>query len=240
MSSNKSILNKTEVVDICSFCQKNFKPPNFESIFCDGCKTWIHLSCSGLSKHNFNFYSYNSDLFYCKYCAKKFEFKVVGTEDFCKNCFKRFTSNDKCVYCEGCFKWIHYKCVSIPKENFNKICKNDLPFFCETCSLKISVCYKCNSVCKNSKNCLTCFLCNNKCHFKCATEKNVKKGDYKFYCDRCKESVFPFQNVDNFDCDCFYKSVKPIIPEKKKQRALLRFLGYPWFKEHVFYLLNLF
>ena len=26
---------------------------------------------------------------------------------------------------------------------------------------------------------------------------------------------------------------------KKKQRVLLRFLGYPWFKEHVFYLLNL-
>ena len=64
----------------------------------------------------------------------------------------------------------------------------------------MSVCYKCNSVCKNSKNCLTCFLCNNKCHFKCASEKNVKlsqfqQGSCKFYCDVCKESVFPFQNV---------------------------------------------
>ena len=84
MSSNKSILNKTEVVDICSFCQKNFKPPNFESIFCDGCKTWIHLSCSGLSKHNFNFYSYNSDLFYCKYCAKNLSLKLLGLRTFVK------------------------------------------------------------------------------------------------------------------------------------------------------------
>ena len=129
MSLYKTKLVKTALVEICRVCKNDFKPPNFESIYCDGCKRWIHLNCSGLSKLNFNFYSYNSDLFYCKNCTNNFKFDIVGSEDFCKICFKRFSSKDKCVYCEGCFKWMHCKCVSIPNKSLNKICKNDLPFF---------------------------------------------------------------------------------------------------------------
>ena len=35
-------------------------------------------------------------------------------------------------------------------------------FFCEDCDLNISVCYRCNLVCKDSEICLTCFLCYKK------------------------------------------------------------------------------
>ena len=47
-----------------------------------------------------------------------------------------------------------------------------------------------------------------------------KQGDYKFYSDRCKESVFPFQNVNNIDYDCFYESVKPSISEINNESYL--------------------
>ena len=127
--------------------------------------------------------------------------------------------NDYYVYCEHYFKLMHYKCVSILKNNFNKICENDLPFFCETFSLKISDCYKCNSVCKNSKNCSRCFLCNNKCFLKFASEKVVKlsqfqQGSCKFYCDICKESVFSFQNVYDLYYECLNKSNEMNFNEK--------------------------
>ena len=90
------------------------------------------------------------------------------------------------------------------------------PLFCETCEQKISVCFKCKLCCKNLKNCLTCFLCLHKYHVECASENKFKlnlykQGEYKFYCDRCKESLFPFQNVDNFEYECFYEYVKPSI-----------------------------
>ena len=33
MSSSKNTLKETEIVDVCSYCQNNFEPPNFDSIF---------------------------------------------------------------------------------------------------------------------------------------------------------------------------------------------------------------
>ena len=129
------------------------------------------------------------------------------------------------MYCEGYFLLMHYKCVSILKNNFNKICENDLPFFCETFSLKISDCYKCNSVCKNSKNCSRCFLCNNKCFLKFASEKVVKlsqfqQGSCKFYCDICKGSVFYFQNVYDLYYEFLNKSIEMNFSKKNSDLYL--------------------
>ena len=36
-------------------------------------------------------------------------------------------------------------------------------------------------------------------------KSQIEKGNFKYYCDNCKKSAFPFQNVDNLDCDCFCK-----------------------------------
>ena len=105
------------------------------------------------------------------------------------------------------------------------MCRNDLLFFGETCELKMSECVKYKFSCKNFKICLTWFFCFQKCHVECASKNKsklnlYKQGDYKFYCDKCKESVFPFQNVNNVDYDCFYESVKPIISEINSEKYL--------------------
>ena len=33
MSSSKNTLKETEIVDVCSYCQNNFKPPNLILFF---------------------------------------------------------------------------------------------------------------------------------------------------------------------------------------------------------------
>lgn len=78
--------------------------------------------------------------------------------------------------------------------------------------------FKFELCCKNLKNSLTCFYASENVMlsvlFKINKTKLYKQGDNKFYCDRCKESVFTFQNVKNFDYHWFYESAKPSISEK--------------------------
>ena len=55
-----------------------------------------------------------------------------------------------------------------------------------------------------------------KCHVECANENKMKLNlykqvNYKFYCYNCTNSVLPFQNVNNYDYDCFYESDKSSI-----------------------------
>ena len=57
-------------------------------------------------------------------CKKKLSLKLLGVRTFVKIVLKDFL-----LMINVCIVRIHYKCVSIPKENFNKICENDLPFF---------------------------------------------------------------------------------------------------------------
>ena len=128
---------------VCSMCQKDFEPPNTDSIYCDKCERWMHLNCCGISEHEFSFYVNNEDAFYCVDCVNKLGLNTIGSDDFCKFCFKKFSCLDDCLFCEGCFKWIHLKCTTISVKRFEKMCKNDLPFFCKTCNLRMSVCVKC-------------------------------------------------------------------------------------------------
>ena len=101
------------------------------------------------------------------------------------------------MYCEGCFKWVHCKFFSISNNILTKLCKNDLPSFCEDCDLNMSVCYRCNLACKDLKNCLTCFLCNKKCHFECTTIKmfytNLKAKILYFIVIYVKKLFFRFR-----------------------------------------------
>ena len=45
MSSNKTNLVNVANVEVCRVCENDFEQPNIESIYCDGCKKWIHLHC---------------------------------------------------------------------------------------------------------------------------------------------------------------------------------------------------
>ena len=53
----------------------------------------------------------------------------VGSDDFCKYCFKKFSNLYDCLLCEGFFKWMHLECSTVSIKEFAKMCKNDLPFF---------------------------------------------------------------------------------------------------------------
>ena len=46
-------------------------------------------------------------------------------------------------------------------------------------------------------------------------KKSDKKGNFKYYCDNCKKSSFPFKNVEHLDCDCFHKSYELSVTKNK-------------------------
>ena len=76
MSCNKTNLVNAAIVEVCKVCENYFGTSNFEPIYCDGCKRWIHLNCCGISEHEFNFYVNNEDPFYCTYCVNELECTV--------------------------------------------------------------------------------------------------------------------------------------------------------------------
>ena len=76
MSSNKTNLVKAAIVEVCRVCENDFEPPNFESVYCDELKRWVHLNCCGMSGHEFNVYVNNEDPFYCTYCVNELECTV--------------------------------------------------------------------------------------------------------------------------------------------------------------------
>ena len=209
MSSLKNKLDSlADFKCVCRVCQNDFEPPNVDSIFCDNCERWLHVQCSDLNKYEFNFYKSNKDNFYCKDCVKEYDLVNVGNDEYCKICYKKFSSSDECLYCDGCFMWMHHKCSTACNKSLVEMSENGLPFFCKSCEIKKTACYKCKLPCRNLKNHLSCFLCSKRCHVECATEKNIKlseykKGIYKFYCYDCENTVFPFQSVNNSDFDCF-------------------------------------
>ena len=91
MSCNKTNLVNAAIVEVCKVCENYFGTSNFEPIYCDGCKRWIHLNCCGISEHEFNFYANNEEL------------NTVANNDYCKTCFKKFTYLDDCLFCERLF-----------------------------------------------------------------------------------------------------------------------------------------
>ena len=128
------ILDLDSLVDIdfvCSVCQNNFEPSKTDCICCNECERWFHLSCCGISKHEFNFYVNNEDPFYCIDCINNLGLVNVNvrSDDFCKFCFKKISSLDDCLFCEGYFKWLHVKCCKISTKKFADMCRNDLPSF---------------------------------------------------------------------------------------------------------------
>ena len=45
----------------------------------------------GISEHEFNFYANNEDSFYCIDCVEELEINTVGSNDFCRSCFRKFS-----------------------------------------------------------------------------------------------------------------------------------------------------
>ena len=91
---------------VCRVCQNDFEPPNVNSICCDNCERWLHVQCSDLNNYEYNFYRSNKDHFYCKDCVSEYELVNLGNDEYCKICYRKFSSSDECLYCDGCFMWM--------------------------------------------------------------------------------------------------------------------------------------
>ncbi len=61
--------------DFCGKCKKNFHKcrSNSKCIYCEQCGIWYHISCAGVSKQIYEYYSElnNTDVWTCKSCKQK-------------------------------------------------------------------------------------------------------------------------------------------------------------------------
>ena len=161
-------INFVESENVCKICQNYFEPPFVESLYCDKCKRWVYLDCSGISSHDLNFYCINKDPLYYKVCVIEFKLHCVIFDDYCKICYRRFSSVDNCLFCVICCKWVHLKFTPLSNKSFDELCKNCLPFYCKVSNPKMSLSCNCQLICKDTKRCCFCSLCYQKCHVECA------------------------------------------------------------------------
>ena len=56
LNSESVSFNFVQFENVCKICQNDFEPPYVESIYCEKCKSWVHLDYSEISRHYFNFY----------------------------------------------------------------------------------------------------------------------------------------------------------------------------------------
>ena len=67
---------------ICKSCKK-FVHERENAIFCDSCKTWLHLKCTGLPKSQFYDIGENDDAWFCKHCyCEIFPFHTLDKKNF--------------------------------------------------------------------------------------------------------------------------------------------------------------
>ena len=95
----------------CSTCVKNLG--NCDSISCDKCNSWHHLSCPNIDKSSFDHYCNNkSQTWLCSDCTC-----------LCSSC------NSIC-----CETWLHLKCSGLTKINFLEISQTDKQqWYCRNC-----------------------------------------------------------------------------------------------------------
>ena len=59
----------------------------------------------------------------------EYELVKVGNDEYCKICYRKFSSSDECLYCDGCFMWMHHKYSTACKKSLVKMSENGSPFF---------------------------------------------------------------------------------------------------------------
>ncbi len=94
------------------------------SICCDDCDEWTHLSCTKLTVKQFQHLSSSDTKFYCPSCHLK---------SICPICSKVCRHNQNCILCDKCDKWLHIKCIKLDIKEFRKLSNSHCQFFCEIC-----------------------------------------------------------------------------------------------------------
>ena len=172
---------------ICKSCKK-FVHERQNAIFCDSCKTWLHLKCTGLPKSQFYDIGENDDPWFCKHC-------------YCE-IFPFHTLDKKISNFVAAFSYVPI---------FNDTDIDNLASYHAFCS----ICQRKN---KQIKKGIPCNQCRCKIHKKCCNLGQYymlnKKNTLKTWnCFICQKDNFPFMDTDdidflegsfksNFDCVC--------------------------------------
>ena len=108
----------------CLKCTKQFSSSRQKSLTCTTCFSSLHLKCTHIAKNDFTVYKKGEKNFVCQYCM-----------DFrCMSCNKHVYDKQQGIYCDGCCVWIHRKCAKINKNEYDKLCQSDDPWFCRNCN----------------------------------------------------------------------------------------------------------
>ena len=123
---------------------------------------------------------------------------------------------------------MNFRCSKLTKSQFFSLSQSNEPYFCYSCLIQVisfslvnkkelndlNFCnnninkLKCpctvfNNICKLSKNCIQCNLCNGWTHFKCSAlttnqfENHVLNENETFFCNLCYNAMFPFNKINN-------------------------------------------
>ena len=137
----------------CKYCLK-LLPENCNCIFCEICKSWIHIKCLRMSLCRLRELDNSNDPFYCPKCiAAELPFMLLSDRIFnisvitssipivnvrnlsfpCKFCNNSCKRNQNSIFCEVCQLWVHLKCTALSIHQFKDYASNSLPYFCSSC-----------------------------------------------------------------------------------------------------------
>ena len=126
-TNKKFLCNLCLTKKVCHHCNKKYTGRslrvncvNCESTFCSKCVPLI-------SAKNIRHFLSTEQNFYCPDCDSNY---------FCEKCEKPcqdLEDSDPSIFCDSCKKWTHFKCSSLKAKQFNKLGRNNDPYFCSTC-----------------------------------------------------------------------------------------------------------
>ena len=79
------------------------------SIFCDVCKNWFHLRCTGLTRQRFEHLASDpSSQWFCKECID-----CIELNKYWSVCTRRVVNIERAIPCHNCKHYIHRKCSEL-------------------------------------------------------------------------------------------------------------------------------
>ena len=177
----------------CPHC-KYFCTSIENSICCDYCFNWFHLSCVDLANKQ-NDKNQKSN-------CKKYKCYLCRTKTNCHGCHKLYFARSKKVNCANCENSFCRQCVLSNNGQINCYLNPQNTYYCNECDKSYS-CMKCEKPCEDSEQSepsIYCDSCKKWIHFRCTklTPKQFNKlgrnTDF-YYCSTCIENSIPFSRL---------------------------------------------
>ena len=189
---------------LCMKCKLNCSIDNSDSICCNKCSSWYHLSCVNLTSNNYPF------KFKCNLCVSKTN---------CHNCGTKYYPRSHKVHCLNCSHSFCSNCAGLSGKNIKFFLSPENDFFCNSCDNNFS-CIKCEKPCEdlpNSEPSIFCDSCNRWLHFNCSKLKAKQFNKFgrnvdPYFCYNCIGETLPFVNISKKVFFENNKKITKIIP----------------------------